>query len=382
MKKFFSWLLIVAFLFQIVPCQLFAEETLQLKASGTIVAANIAVTLADGSADVDLSSATIPRNYRGYLLKIYDSSNRLLQGYVYTDGAGTIQNIVSAKGGTTRNWASQAAGFDDTTDCRYELWKENKMVEVATGSIPANEAKLDTTSDNAFAAPESSGVPIGLSAYQDGRHVLWLKDSSNNIAFGHIKGTAPGGETLAASLLLNGNMETGDPPTGWTATSSTVDGVADERTGGAGAQSIDILATGTYGRVLQANGTAAVVGALYKASVYNKNVSGGHGSMRLAFVSAFFQEKDYNNAVWTQEAGYCTSDNPNWSFYNYGCTDVYVAGDRQRYDDAALQRVTDCAATGALIVSTQGGATRAWTKNNITNPNLALTYKVFFIGDP
>jgi len=50
--------------------------------------------------------------------------------------------------------------------------------------------------------------------------------------------------TAGGEDLSNGNMETGDPPTGWPSYSGAnlqVDGVADERTGGAGAQSLDIL---------------------------------------------------------------------------------------------------------------------------------------------
>jgi hypothetical protein len=48
--------------------------------------------------------------------------------------------------------------------------------------------------------------------------------------------------TLTGNLITNGNMETGDPPTGWTVTSNAVlDGVADERTGGAGSQSLSVV---------------------------------------------------------------------------------------------------------------------------------------------
>jgi len=44
---------------------------------------------------------------------------------------------------------------------------------------------------------------------------------------------------LGSELLTNGNMETGNPPTGWnTDSGSTLAGAADERTGGAGSQSL------------------------------------------------------------------------------------------------------------------------------------------------
>jgi len=43
-----------------------------------------------------------------------------------------------------------------------------------------------------------------------------------------------------------------------------------------------------------------------------------------------------------------------------------------------VQQVTDCAATGALIVSTLGGATRSWTSVDTGfNPNLACTYAIY-----
>lgn len=50
------------------------------------------------------------------------------------------------------------------------------------------------------------------------------------------------GAAIVGGDTLNGNMETGDPPTGWNANNATLDGVADERTGGAGSQSINIAA--------------------------------------------------------------------------------------------------------------------------------------------
>lgn len=67
-----------------------------------------------------------------------------------------------------------------------------------------------------------------------------------------------------AEDISNGNMETGDPPTGWTAALSAVlDGVADERTGGAGSQSLSKTNNGaTYGGATQALQTAGGVWVL------------------------------------------------------------------------------------------------------------------------
>jgi hypothetical protein len=61
--------------------------------------------------------------------------------------------------------------------------------------------------------------------------------------------------------------------------------------------------------------------------------------------------------------------NPYYS--RIGVTDAGV-------DNVSIQQVTDCAATGALIVSTLGGATRSWTSVDTGfNPNLACELKIF-----
>lgn len=75
-----------------------------------------------------------------------------------------------------------------------------------------------------------------------------------NIATAGVPGVLQGGwrqvissfsQSLGANLVGNGDMETGDPPDGWTAgNNATLDGVADERTGGAGAQCIDVARGG------------------------------------------------------------------------------------------------------------------------------------------
>ena len=53
-------------------------------------------------------------------------------------------------------------------------------------------------------------------------------------------------------------------------------------------------------------------------------------------------------------------------------------GDNTYYDAISLKRLTDCAATGALIVSTLGGSTRSWTSVDTGfNPNLACEWKIF-----
>ena len=331
-------------------------------ASGSVAAASIAVTLTAGSADVDLSSATIPRNYKGHLLKIYDSSNRMIQGYVYTDGAGTVQNIVSAKGGTTRNWASQAAGFDDTTNCTYEILKVNNAVEVATGSIAANQALMDTTSTNAFVAP----VGVDLSSYQDGRHMFRMQNTTGGyVAFGYISATAPAGETLGAEKATSWTNWTSYPFEVFSSTGG--DNVSGQNTSSAGIASVPlfsasggelfkltadhVLTSGTMARLFS---TQPAVGGGLPLVTYAENPSTGA-------IAVYATEVSGNRYL--QIYSVSTS-------LNFAETNV------------SWKQVTDPASTGARIVSTQGGATRSLAyKHASFNPNTASTYQILFLGD-
>jgi len=50
-------------------------------------------------------------------------------------------------------------------------------------------------------------------------------------------------------------------------------------------------------------------------------------------------------------------------------------------DNFSAKALTDCAATGALIVSTLGGSTRSWTSVDTGfNPNLACTYEIYDVS--
>ncbi len=85
---------------------------------------------------------------------------------------------------------------------------------------------------------------------------------------------AVGTPVLGAELVTNGNMETGDPPTGWTAATATLDGVADERTGGDGAQSLSVARNGANYSHATHTFTAAIGRWIY-TTLWGKVVTGG-----------------------------------------------------------------------------------------------------------
>lgn len=102
---------------------------------------------------------------------------------------------------------------------------------------------------------------------------IWKGSSTITIS----SGQAVNSPTLGSELLTNGNMETGDPPSSWTAgASGTLSSAADERTGGAGAASINIARNGVnnpyaYQAFVSANNRH------YKIIAWMKKVDASHG---------------------------------------------------------------------------------------------------------
>jgi hypothetical protein len=85
---------------------------------------------------------------------------------------------------------------------------------------------------------------------------------------------------------------------------------------------------------------------------------------------------------WNSTIGYYTCKASEGRMDAYVVFNAGVATDELLLDNFLVKRVTDCAATGALIVSAKDGATRAWAYMHASfNPILASTYKIFYVGD-
>ena len=87
--------------------------------------------------------------------------------------------------------AYQDAGGDDVFYIKDVVINSEPILTISAGN-----ALMDTTTDNAFAAP----VGVDLTAYQDGRHLAHFTDSSGYVAVGWISATAPSGEALGAEI--------------------------------------------------------------------------------------------------------------------------------------------------------------------------------------
>jgi hypothetical protein len=125
-------------------------------------------------------------------------------------------------------------------------------------------------------------------------------------------------------------METGDPPSSWTAfLSATLDGVADERTGGAGAQSLSVVngaASAAYAQqVFSAN-----PGQQITITGWGKRVS-TNPRIQLVDGSGVIAEGTTSNTSWTEltVVGTLVSGTPGVRLKNTNST----LGLESRFDD-------------------------------------------------
>lgn len=261
--------------------------------------------------------------------------------------------IVSTKGGSTFNFANKNSAFNynDASGYTYEIIKVNNAVVVASGSIAANQALMDTTSDNAFVAP----VGVDLSPYQDGRHMFRMQNTTGSyVAFGYISSVAPAGEALTEKLA-NSTFASDEPPgTAWTKNANaTISG---------GVASLTSLAN-----CYQAINVST--GQLLKSVIVQNSGANTNFYADLATGSSVIISVG-TTTFYNTKIGLGLH---NVGFYGAGTCVI---------ESASNSQVTMPVATGALIVSTQGGATRAFAyKHASFDPNLASTYQILYLGD-
>lgn len=314
---------------------------------GTVADVAMTVTLTDGAADIDLSSATIPRNYPGCKLTIKDSAGREIVGWIYTNGAGTVQNIVSTKGGSTRNWTYKNGSFDTTDDYTYRIDRVHVAALVHSGSMLAGLGHISTVAGTAFIDPD---IGEDWSSFADGLHFLVVQDTAGRTIGGYLK-AAGGGETLGDNIFNLFNFTSG-----WTPYSSGAVVDADTFTSIAGNYS------GIY------KGGAYTTGQLYKSSLTGTS-SAGTVALRSD------ASTNYNYATMGLGDRYSTSG---------GTTRGYLNGSAAATHDITTlvsQPVLTPSVTGATVVSAKSGTTYNWTWTTTGfDPNGALGFKIYKIG--
>ena len=149
------------------------------------------------------------------------------------------------------------------------------------------------------------------------------------------------GATLVANgyeLVNNGNFETGDPPTGWSAVDSGVlSAVADERTGGSGAKALAVV-NGAAKAGSGHQGKTTVIGMQYALTGWAKRVNTIQTVLRALDADGVVLAVVGTATNWEQLSGtfvarYTTT------YVRVTCNSL-VTGAEARFDDVSLQMQT------------------------------------------
>lgn len=158
---------------------------------------------------------------------------------------------------------------------------------------------------------------------------------------------APTETVLMGGATANGNMETGDPPTGFTAGAGTIlDSAADERTGGAGAASLDIARNGgNFPQAYQAFLTGISAGDWFFASGWAKRIDTNTAYQQLlsrlgATLLASIGSAGYGSTSWGQSVGVGRAVDNGVRYYCVAEASGKADGTHSRFDDLYLSKLT------------------------------------------
>jgi hypothetical protein len=224
---------------------------------------------------------------------------------------------------------------------------------IISSEITAGNALIDSTTDNAFIAP----VGVDLSPYRGKFMELW--SGSTLWAQAWISATAPSG-LAETEAIVNGDFSawTGDNPNSWSfiGTEDANNYITQDP---AGQAKMARGATGYY-HPLQ---SIITTGGLYHSSIDINAITGTFTFHSGAYIYASYTTTGTKTAYWTQ-------------FYSNSLYLFLAANSTATIDNVSAKCVTMPAATGALLLSTQGGS-RGWAyKHASFNPNAALTMRI------
>lgn len=145
-------------------------------------------------------------------------------------------------------------------------------------------------------------------------------------------------QSLGSELVTNGNMETGDPPSNWTATGdATLDGVADERTGGSGAQALSVARGGANAGPIANQTISVAAGSWYETTAWLKNVDATSG-VRVYYTNPTFQPGFVATTSWFK---FCNINYRSAATSVIACQSyTSVAATGGRFDDVSVKPVT------------------------------------------
>ena len=269
-------------------------------------------------------------------VNVGDTSIYTLTAYAYTTGAAvtsadlelyygsaTLTTTFTSMGGGWYRLQGTAAGVASA---------KNYGVQVKVGKTAYVDSVELTAANSFFIRPDTNlnswntSQTYTLNDQFTTAGPTTLVSGVSTLSNGGAITPATGGE-----LITNGNMEAGTPPTGWT--SGTFSGVADERTGGSGVQSMHVSAGGPKQDFSTTNGT------WLQMSAWSRYVSTGTDII-------FYGDQAWNNIIFRRGTnstswaytgvgtGRATTDGGRVYFYNPG------NGDMGNFDDVSVKPFT------------------------------------------
>lgn len=194
-----------------------------------------------------------------------------------------------------------------------------------------------------------AGNDVGYTPYR-----VALFDVSGYVAIAY-GGAAGGGEALGSELVVNGNMESGDPSDYWTSVNSaTLSREADERTGGSGSYCVDV--SGGIGLTCISQTfvyDTSMNGKILRVSAWGRAVSGSIMKLRFSAGSLLDILEGYASTDWGNDYSYITPSGENVQCFSQKATSSTI-----RLDDISAKPLTDIPATGLHLMSTKNGTTR------------------------
>jgi len=247
-------------------------------------------------------------------------------------------------------------------DATHERWVVTRFYDyfplpTATGDVICTNLKISAADGYAFVDFAAADVLTDHVPYHS---KLIITDSTGNKLSGFIK-AAGTGETYGSELVTNGDMEDGDPPSGWTYDWNTSASSVAGDTGQA-LKNVAVNPALIGAHLMSYQVLAGSAGQLIKASMDGKAVSG---------LSYFFLTIGISTSILYQSERYTSAFSTRTSYVVHtGSADLrlrtytgHTTGEGH-FDNATAKQVLTPSTTGVTITSTPDGSTYNWASKD------------------
>ncbi|MEI6462087.1 MAG: LamG-like jellyroll fold domain-containing protein [bacterium] len=211
--------------------------------------------------------------------------NPVIQSGASTNYNGTTTQSELTVGNATRPWGGSGGASAEIQSADYER------------AVRGSGLKFDGTGDY-----------LKEKTYLTETGATW-GSATNNASYANGQAFIRAGETLGSETVINGNMETGTPPSTWSASSgSTVTSAADQAPGGTGTKAIDAVYGGTNSWIVS-QAITLTYGTVYKVTGWIKAIDSTICSLTVTKTdySSMYTSPVISSTSWTYISGYFTS---------------------------------------------------------------------------